>query len=275
MIFDLIRKIVRSFKENVTRRNSLKEEKFDELKKKLDYQEKALQKHEEILNQQNEKINKLKKSLVKKTKELKSLAEKIEEQEVVLKELGMKNKRQKKNVTKKCDDASRNAQYSVDIVTEMVRTQNKTCPYKWEIKNFTNKRHRAKSNERFQMYESESFFMLGGYKAQLILYPNGCDDQVNTHVSMFIKMLKGPYDELLRWPMKGCIQLCVLDGTDDEENTLYINTNQQHCQHIFERPCGDENKDWGFSKYIPLADLHKYLVEDTLRVCVTALSINL
>ena len=51
---------------------------------------------------------------------------------------------------------------------------------------------------------------IGGYKMCLRVYANGWRDGAGTHVSVYLYLMQGEYDDDLLWPFRGCItfQMC-------------------------------------------------------------------
>ena len=54
-----------------------------------------------------------------------------------------------------------------------------------------------------------------GYKMCLSVYPNGCRQAEGTHVSVFLHIMKGPYDNQLEWPLEGTFELSLLNQNCD------------------------------------------------------------
>lgn len=48
-----------------------------------------------------------------------------------------------------------------------------------------------------------------GYKMCLSVYPNGCGNGKNTHVSVFVQFMPGEYDEGLQWPFVGRVTIIL------------------------------------------------------------------
>lgn len=230
------------------------------------------QKQEKILNQQQETINKLRKTLSKKSKKLEALTEKVDAQEVLLREATTKNRKKRKKIGKKCTEVEEIVEDTRDVVHTLLKTESNWCPDVWCIRDFASKRKLSKLRDDENVV-SEPFFMLSGYKAQALIYLNGYGDDTNKHVSIFIRLLEGPIDEHLRWPMVGCIEFGVVHDNDIEVAS-HIYTNSPNCHEAFRRPDKENDKIWGFFDFIPLGDLHKYVQDDCLYIRIAAWSIN-
>ena len=57
---------------------------------------------------------------------------------------------------------------------------------------------------------------IGGYKMGLYVYANGVGDGKATHVSVFVQLMRGEYDDQLKWPFRGVITIQLLNQSRDE-----------------------------------------------------------
>ena len=55
-----------------------------------------------------------------------------------------------------------------------------------------------------KVWRSPPFYYREGYKMCLAVYANGVGNGAGTHVSVAILLLRGEYDEILKWPMRSC-----------------------------------------------------------------------
>lgn len=58
-----------------------------------------------------------------------------------------------------------------------------------------------------------------GYKMCLRVDANGSDNGMNSHVSVFVYMIKGEYDDHLKWPFRGDITIQILNQAAGEEHS--------------------------------------------------------
>lgn len=76
-----------------------------------------------------------------------------------------------------------------------------------------------KKMENNEKYTSPSFYTSPkGYCLALEIFVNGCGDYKGTHVSVFAKILKGNYDNQLKWPFSGSITVEILNQLEDGEH---------------------------------------------------------
>ena len=146
-----------------------------------------------------------------------------------------------------------------------------TNVFLWRIDNFSEILKEAKNGGKetidsdpfYTKSETESF----GYKLRLEIRPNGLGDSENTHLSVFITILKGKYDAILRWPFNKKVKFTVIDQQNDPDQRENV-TGSIVGRDIsnFARPKKKENLSRGLSNFISHLKLHsrRYIVDDTL-----------
>ena len=126
----------------------------------------------------------------------------------------------------------------------------------------------AKTNE-IQKIESAPFYTESyGYKLKLSINPNGSGSGKNTHLSVFIIVMKGEYDAILPWPFKKKVKFTLIDQQEDpvkRENVTFHFTPDNRPK-LYSRPTKEENTGHGCSKFITHEKLNtrRYLIDDTL-----------
>ena len=85
------------------------------------------------------------------------------------------------------------------------------CPVILKMTEFTRKKQDEKE------WFSASFFSHNqGYKMCLNIDPNGYGDSRGTHMSIWLCLLKGPYDDMLTWPLRERFEIQVLNQIKDK-----------------------------------------------------------
>ena len=119
------------------------------------------------------------------------------------------------------------------------------------------------SDPFYYKIETESF----GYRLKVNIWPNGHGDGEKTHLSVFIVVMKGEYDAVLRWPFNKKVKITLIDQQDDPDQRENV-TRETVGREIpnFARPEKKENPGWGFHCFISHLELHsrRYIVDDTL-----------
>jgi TNF receptor-associated factor 4 len=112
-----------------------------------------------------------------------------------------------------------------------------------------------------------------GYKMCFEADVAGHGDGANTHVSVFFKLMKGEYDDQLKWPFQGTFTIQLLSQNGEE----------RHCERVLSYDSDDPDEctsravdgevtktGLGFHKFIPHSDLKPiYLQNDCLKFRIT------
>ena len=120
-------------------------------------------------------------------------------------------------------------------------------------------------------YSPPFYTHLGGYRMYLRVYANGSGEGKGTHVSVFVFLMRGEYDDLLKWPFRGDVTIQLKKNNPPHyQKILHLNDDMPKrcvCKPTKERNDGG----WGSSKYISHADLYAggYLKDDKLVFCVS------
>ena len=156
----------------------------------------------------------------------------------------------------------------------MSRSRHQECPVVFKMLEFN--KHKVKNIK----WDSYSYYTHDkGYKMCVKVYAAGIGDGENTHLSVFLVLMKGPNDHELAWPMKVKFEMKLLNQISDSEHytdslTYDENTASDSSDRVTE---GDKGSGWGHSKFICNEDLEKtiptcqYLKDDCLFFEVTKL----
>ena len=125
-----------------------------------------------------------------------------------------------------------------------------------------------KSNDAW--FSPPFYTHLGGYRMCLKVYANGHGTWKGTHVSVFVCLMRGEFDDLLKWPFRGDVAI-QLKKTDPPhyQMILYL-YDDTPIKHVC-KPSNEMNPGRGYSKYISHAYLYAggYLKDDKLVFCVS------
>ena len=131
----------------------------------------------------------------------------------------------------------------------------------------------SKLKESNSVWQSKPFYTHAhGYKLSFHVIPNGSKNALGTHVSVFIYLMKGEFDEDLHWPMRENVEIFLVDHESPCEDfaddiawqTIKFNEKSDGC---FARVVdGEKSKHgWGKQKFIPHSSMDpKYLKNDCL-----------
>ena len=123
-----------------------------------------------------------------------------------------------------------------------------------------------------------------GYRMCVSVYPNGYGDGEGTHVSIFTFMMRGPFDDYLKWPFRGeiTIQLVNQAGGHDHVEQIVYYTDEIPDKYA-SRVTGSERatSGWGKPQFLAHADLGynaarntQYLKDNHLIVRVVKVVLN-
>ncbi|XP_064386948.1 TNF receptor-associated factor 5-like [Halichondria panicea] len=65
---------------------------------------------------------------------------------------------------------------------------------------------------------SEPFYYPGGYRFKLNIDTNGCGETAGTHLSAYLYLLRGDYDDERQWPIKVTVRLTMLNQLGDNNH---------------------------------------------------------
>ena len=86
--------------------------------------------------------------------------------------------------------------------------QNRVIPYEFRLSEYT---------QIHDMWRSRSFYThAGGYKMCIEVFPKGKNEGKDSHISIYIYMMKGEHDDTLKWPFRGDITIQLLNQLEDE-----------------------------------------------------------
>ena len=121
---------------------------------------------------------------------------------------------------------------------------------------------------------------LGGYKMRLEVYGNGIGRGRGTHVSVFVCLMKGEFDDHLKWPFSGELTIELIGHSFNCLKTLHIGDDVTSCSadsaghiaayHCASKPSQEVNTcGFGFHRFIGHGELSQYVINDSLSFCIT------
>ena len=156
-------------------------------------------------------------------------------------------------------------------------TSSKDGTLLWRISHFSQKMLESKKSEGLELVSRPFFTSSTGYKLQASLFLNGNGGGQNTHMSLYIKLLPGEYDCILKWPFKHTISFTLLDQNMDRTAAVNVMESFIPDQNWpnFNRPSTYNDPDqlgFGFPKFVHQDILTKrgYVKDDTLFIKIRA-----
>ena len=161
-------------------------------------------------------------------------------------------------------------------------TQFFTPPVTFTLHHF----HERKDNNEFWLspyFYSHKY----GYKMQLKVFPNGTGEGAGTHISMFVLIVPGEFDDLLAWPFCGIITVHLINQHKHRHSLVHkvYFTTVDNLKYR-EKPRLEANEEhrmgWGTFKLIAhtelgegtglLAERVQYLKSNSLSFCVWSIT---
>ena len=120
-----------------------------------------------------------------------------------------------------------------------------------------------------------------GYKMRLLVDANGDDKGAGTHVSVYVQIIQGEYDDTLTWPYTGTVTFEIINWKDDRD---HIKRRVDYSQESIiadgcgNKPTGEENDNsWGYSKALSHNKLYgsnsQYVNNDILCIRVSSITV--
>ena len=131
----------------------------------------------------------------------------------------------------------------------------------------------SKLKESNSVWQSKPFYTHAhGYKLSLHVIPNGLGKAKGTHISVFIYLMKGEFDEDLHWPLRAKLEIFLIDHKlasqffADPNAVQTFRFEDERSDLCFARVINGEksNGGWGSQKFISHSLIPNYLKNDCL-----------
>ena len=130
--------------------------------------------------------------------------------------------------------------------------------------------YQQRKNENKVAYSPSYYISPNGYRMKIRVDANGCGEGKGTHVSVFAQVVKGDYDDQLKWPFSGTVTFTLLNQLEDEDHYT-------HTLEVIPESNMRAGSGWGFPHFIPHSALGcdgikntQYLKDDTLHFRMSA-----
>ena len=101
---------------------------------------------------------------------------------------------------------------------------------------------------------------------RVMLYPASGK---GTHVSIYIQVVKGAYDNILSWPFEGRITITLIDQQEDEIERINFSrsiTPKPTANNNFNKPITEQNVGLGYPEFFSheLVRSRRYIVDSAI-----------
>ena len=177
---------------------------------------------------------------------------------------------------KKFEETTKKLVERVNALEKDMHSKERCESFTWRIDGFSEVLRKAKSGEETRI-ESSPFYRCG-YKCKMSINPNGLSSGENTHLSVYLIVMKGEYDATLTWPFDKTFTFTLIDQQENEHNRENIveSATLDPKYSSFARPVKKQNPGWGFHQFVSHEKLQKrrYIVDDTIFVQVHFTSVE-
>jgi len=138
--------------------------------------------------------------------------------------------------------------------------------------------YNSKKKDEVQWYRDSFYTHNKGYKMSLRVDASGNGE--DTHLSVFLFLMKGPHDDELKWPLRGEFEIKLLNQISDSQHHSITVTFDDDITNGSDKRVTEGERDecgWGFPQFISNEDLykttplHQFLKDDCLFIQVTKL----
>jgi len=143
----------------------------------------------------------------------------------------------------------------------VLRSESST--FVWNINGFSEILKRAINGTELEIYSAPFFTGKTGYKLSVCIQPNGNRSWKHSYLSVHLRFIKGPYDNILAWPFHYKATFTLIDQQEDPIKRQ--NVAQSVISHV-SKPTSDFCSQEGILRFVSHKALQtrRYIVEDTL-----------
>ena len=107
----------------------------------------------------------------------------------------------------------------------------------------------------------------------LRVHANGYGAGNGTHISVFVHLMRGGFDDCLKWPFQGDITIQLLNQEKHKDHVTEVITFDHHTTDRYANRVtkGERNRfGRGYHKFFPHTDLEpKYLKNGCIKFCIS------
>ncbi|XP_042311167.1 TNF receptor-associated factor 3-like [Sceloporus undulatus] len=133
----------------------------------------------------------------------------------------------------------------------------------WKVENFSKLMKEAKAGKRRSIYSPAFATHTFGYHLCVRLYPDGDGIGQGGHLSLFLTLAKGPYDDILPWPFRQKVTFFLLDPKRKKSPIIETFLPDPHSDS-FHQPRERLNVASGSPLFASHVEIPSYIKDDTL-----------
>lgn len=167
---------------------------------------------------------------------------------------------QYEKLLKASPEAHRSSRGSSPTSPELISTNGTLV---WKVENFSKLLRDATSGKKRSIYSPVFATHAFGYHLCVRMYPDGDGTGKGSHLSLFLALAKGPYDDVLPWPFRQKVTFILLDPTQRQPPLKETFLPDPHSAS-FHQPHERLNVASGSPLFASKAQVPSYLKDDAL-----------
>ena len=176
----------------------------------------------------------------------------VPELQVTVQQLIDQNRQQDIQIKQQADQIKQQG----DQISALIKLQQgkfNISPMDITMQNF--EKHKRKDDV---WYSPPIYSHAGGYKMRLEMYANGVGAGKGTHVSMYVRLMRGEFDDHLKWPFNGEVTVTLITfspwSLNLEKKILLDASVPDSC---VTKPTEELNERWGISTFMSHAAVYR------------------
>ncbi|CAF1144786.1 unnamed protein product [Didymodactylos carnosus] len=137
----------------------------------------------------------------------------------------------------------------------------------WKIPNVSEKMADPQLERQTSIYSPAFYSSPTVYKMRLRLYLHGDGNARRTHMSLFLLIMRGSFDAIVKWPFSFKVIFCFYDQSGQQRHII-VSFRSDINSNSFQRPRSEMNIASGIPKFFPLPmiieDDNNYIKDDTM-----------
>ena len=184
----------------------------------------------------------------------------------------------KKQLDGSCDANPVNSGWSIQLhLASLTASTSPASPVVVKMKEYNKMKKRKK-----RWYSDNIYTHSRGYRLCMYVYPAGKNEGEDTHLSVYLCLMEGLYDEQLTWPFKDEVEISLLNQIGDNQHISETVSFVDCDDDIVGRVTGDKvSKGYGHSMFVSneilltCTSTCQYLKDDCLYLKVNCISSTL
>ena len=146
----------------------------------------------------------------------------------------------------------------LNLKIEILEVKSTSGTYVWKVNDLSRRMREARMGRTLSLYSPPFYSSPHGYRVCLRGYLNGDGTGRGTHISLYIVIMKGEYDDLLTWPIAHEVTLSLINQNDPErpDKSITHKFTPNPSSSSFQKPKDTFNIASGFPEFAPVSVLN-------------------